>query len=989
MIDVILVGNQRGGAGDLARHLMKSENERVVVHDIRGFLANDLMGAFKESEAVAKGTRCKQHLYSLSLNPPGEADVTQEMLTDAVERAEKSLGLTGQPRAIVFHTKHGRMHGHAVWCRIDTDHMRAIEMSFDYPKLQALGRDLFREHDWVMPPGFIRHDERNPLNYTLAEWQQAKRAGRDPKQLKAVIQDCWLTSDSKASFVAALKDNGFVLTRGDKRGAVAVDHTGEAFPVARAVGITSKLLKERLGDLNDLPSREEGRKQIALSVSAHLKELQDDQRHIAQERLDQAAENRKAALGHQQKDAKRRQEKQTQRIIAEKDAAKTRLRTGWRGLVDRITGRKQRMDAENKQRIDTALQRAEDENAAISAAQKRARQKLLESAADIKALHLDNIRALDADIARLDPEAAPAPAPAPITAPKRNTARDEFNATSTTPPKPKPLKLPDTDAVLAELSDKKAAFDRTDILRTLTQHTQDPLVLKEAVDQALQSPELITLDGGKTPRYTTRDYRAHEDRLHASVDAMAASRGFGVSKANIDRAMRDQNQIMHRDFGGALSAEQRAALGHVTGDAQLSSIVGLAGAGKSTLLKTAAQAWERQGITVHGAALAGKAAEELQKASGIKSRTLAALETSWENDHAPISKGDVLVIDEAGMVGTRQMARVAAKINEIGAKLVLVGDPDQLQPIQAGTPMRDVVQRHGATRLTEIHRQCELWQKRATRDLADGDIARAVKAYQQRGHVMQADDNNAVITALVEAYTVDVVANGDNATRLAFAHRRKDVHALNIGIRAALRSKADTPPPEKTYDTENGKRAFAPGDRIVFGKNDRELGVKNGMLGTVQGISASKLRVLLDGDDANAVTFNPRDYKDFDHGYAVTIHKSQGATVDRSFVLATRSMDRHLSYVAMTRHKKDMHLFTEDRGWPESKRERKTRPVLEPQTKPDHATTDGSDTARQRYIQEQKREAFKTKRTRTPTAQRKKRRSNNPSYSRDGPKLER
>ena len=111
---MILIGNQRGGAGDLARHLMKQENERVEIHEIRGFVAGDLEGAFIESEAISKGTKCRQHLYSLPLNPPKTVDVTPAMLVDAVERAEKSLGLTDQPRAIVFHTKHGRMHTHAV-----------------------------------------------------------------------------------------------------------------------------------------------------------------------------------------------------------------------------------------------------------------------------------------------------------------------------------------------------------------------------------------------------------------------------------------------------------------------------------------------------------------------------------------------------------------------------------------------------------------------------------------------------------------------------------------------------------------------------------------------------------------------------------------------------------------------------------------------------------------------------------------------------------
>lgn len=131
---MILVGGQRGGGADLARHLMKDENERVIVHEVRGFVADDLAGAFQESYAISRGTRCKQHLYSLSLNPPKEADPRQELLVDAVNRAEERLGLSGQPRAIVFHEKRGtdgevRRHAHAVWCRIDTHKMRAVQMS--------------------------------------------------------------------------------------------------------------------------------------------------------------------------------------------------------------------------------------------------------------------------------------------------------------------------------------------------------------------------------------------------------------------------------------------------------------------------------------------------------------------------------------------------------------------------------------------------------------------------------------------------------------------------------------------------------------------------------------------------------------------------------------------------------------------------------------------------------------------------------------------
>ncbi|MEO0363741.1 MAG: AAA family ATPase, partial [Pseudomonadota bacterium] len=263
-------------------------------------------------------------------------------------------------------------------------------------------------------------------------------------------------------------------------------------------------------------------------------------------------------------------------------------------------------------------------------------------------------------------------------------------------------------------------------------------------------------------------------------------------------------------------------------------------------------------------------------------------------------------------IGTRQLERIARKMKEIGAKLVLVGDPDQLQPIEAGTPFRDVVERCGAARLTEIHRQREDWQKRASRDLAEGRVAEAVEAYEAQGAVRAGED---AFEALVESYAMGVIADsqaddGASISRLAFAHRRKDVHELNQAIRAAIRS-GEAPTVETLVETETGPRAFAEGDRIVFGRNDRALGVKNGVLGTVERADARRMVVRLDGEggETRRVTFDPQVYRHIDHGYAVTIHKSQGATVDEAYVLASRSMDRHLAYVAMTRHRDRMRLF--------------------------------------------------------------------------------
>ncbi len=269
------------------------------------------------------------------------------------------------------------------------------------------------------------------------------------------------------------------------------------------------------------------------------------------------------------------------------------------------------------------------------------------------------------------------------------------------------------------------------------------------------------------------------------------------------------------------------------------------------------------------------------------------------------------MIDEAGMIGTRQLDRVAAKINEIGAKLVLVGDPDQLPPIEAGEPFRGLVDRHAASFLTEIHRQKAEWQKVATGDLAEGRITQAVARYDARGCVATAPSTADAITQLTEQYLTDR-ATDPQATRLILAHRRRDVHALNQSVRETLKAAAGLPD-GILLPTDHGPREMATGDRIVFTANDRETGVKNGMLGTLRNANDGKLAV--DLDDGGRITFNPHQFRAFDHGYAVTIHKSQGVTVDQAYVLASRSMEDALSYVALSRHRKDMRLYVsaEDR----------------------------------------------------------------------------
>ena len=863
---MILEGNARGYGAELARHLMNPvDNDHVSVHMLDGFIAEDLAGAFAEAEAISQATQCQKYLFSLSLNPPLDASVSEAEVEAVIAQAEERLGLKGQPRAVVFHEKNGRRHAHVVWSRIDATEMKAINLPHFKRKLMGLSREIYLEHGWEMPEGYRDADKRDPYRYSRAEAGQAKRAKRDTVALKRIFADCWAGSDTGAAFAAALKDNGFVLARGDRRGFVAVDADGKIWSLSRWCGVKTRELRQRLATLEDLPDVERAR-QLARSLGERERIQPDPKREARLKELVTKQREERAAL-----------------IEAQKVRMAEELRARPKGLRKAflwVTGQH-----------GAFIARCEEEAKAAKLRDAAERQTMIDR-------HIAQRRAFEWEIGLSHPHYATA----------RSDARQRLEDQGRQDGPSKADVRSNPACVLETISHHKADFSRADVMRALADHIDDPAELSKATAVALKSDNLIKLPSDGVPRYTTQDYQAAETKLRNAAAGLTKSKGPAVSPTNTAAALASQNIAIKRAFGGQLSDEQSSAIRHVLGKEQLAQVVGLAGAGKSTMLATAADAWQRQGITVHGAALAGKAAEGLQESSGIQSRTLSALELSWENGHTPIERGDVLVIDEAGMLGTRQFSRVTAKCQEIGAKLVLVGDPDQLQPIEAGTPFRDLVDIHGAAKLTEIQRQREGWQKRATRDLADGKTDHALKAYKANRALKQSDDVSEAIEALVERYAMDSMADDKAVTRLAFAHRRKDVHALNQGIRKALRG--DETEQDILLSTATGKRAFAPGDRIAFGRNDKELGVKNGMLGTVEAASDGKMRVTLDGDTKRRVSFDPRSYQHFDHGYAVTIHKSQGATVDAAYVLASRSMDKHLAYVAMTRHRDKLQIYT-------------------------------------------------------------------------------
>jgi ATP-dependent exoDNAse (exonuclease V) alpha subunit len=215
-------------------------------------------------------------------------------------------------------------------------------------------------------------------------------------------------------------------------------------------------------------------------------------------------------------------------------------------------------------------------------------------------------------------------------------------------------------------------------------------------------------------------------------------------------------------------------------------VVGYAGTGKSAMLGVAREAWEDAGYQVRGAALSGIAAENLEGGSGIASRTIASLEYQWDQGRELLTNRDVLVIDEAGMIGTRQMERVLSQAEKAGAKVVLVGDPEQLQAIEAGAAFRSLTERHGAAEIGEVRRQREDWQRDATRALATGRSAEAIHAYEEHGMVEAAETRELARTSLVDRWDAQRVAD-PGQTRIILTHTNAEVRDLNLAARERLR----------------------------------------------------------------------------------------------------------------------------------------------------------------------------------------------------------
>jgi Ti-type conjugative transfer relaxase TraA len=448
---------------------------------------------------------------------------------------------------------------------------------------------------------------------------------------------------------------------------------------------------------------------------------------------------------------------------------------------------------------------------------------------------------------------------------------------------------------LEALTRTQATFTLRDLAMFAHRHSDGKEQFNAVLAAMRASDNLLALgrDGRGQERFTTTSMLSAEEALARHAATLAAN-AHAVGKADVERAVASAERR-----GLKLGADQRGALDHVVGRPRLSLVVGFAGSGKSAMLGVAREAWEAAGYTVRGTALSGIAAENLEGGSGVSSRTIASFEHAWARGYDRLTDHDVLLIDEAAMVCTRQLQRVLAEASGASAKVVMVGDVQQLQAIEAGAAFRLLAERHGAAEIGEVRRQAEAWMRDATCDFANGRSGEAVAAYSSAGMVHAAESRDGARAALIDRWEAERRAE-PGASRIILTHMNKEVAMLNDAARTRLAEQGALGD-GVAVRTERGVREFADQDRILFLKNERDLGVKNGTLGTVEKAAPDRLAVRL--DDGRRIDVDLKSYAHVDHGYAATVHKTQGMTVDRTHVLATPGLDAHASYVALSRHR--------------------------------------------------------------------------------------
>ena len=408
------------------------------------------------------------------------------------------------------------------------------------------------------------------------------------------------------------------------------------------------------------------------------------------------------------------------------------------------------------------------------------------------------------------------------------------------------------------------------------------------------------------PRYSTAELLACEQQIIASATSRRHADVAIVDDPVVDAALARRPSI---------GPDQAAMVRRLTtSGAGVEVVVGAAGTGKTFALDAAREAWQAAGHRVIGAALAARAAAELRDGAGIPSTTVNQLLADLARPTAQgggLAAGTVLVLDEAAMIGTRQLAPVLDAAERAEAKVVLVGDHHQLPEIDAGGAFAGLTNRLPVVELTDNRRQRRDVDRRALAELRDGDPHTAVKALDAGGRMVAADTAEAAREALVGDWYAARTEHGHDG--LMIAARQSDVDDLNARARHRLLAEGQLAGTQLVA----GGRVFAVGDQVVATENrwvrdshGQRVRLRNGDRGRVTAVEHHRRQIQIDVTDRTVTV--PTGYLDdgkLAHGYAVTAHKAQGATVERSWVLGSDAIYREWGYTALSRHRDTTRLY--------------------------------------------------------------------------------
>lgn len=521
------------------------------------------------------------------------------------------------------------------------------------------------------------------------------------------------------------------------------------------------------------------------------------------------------------------------------------------------------------------------------------------------------------------------------------------------------------ETAIAALTFSQSSFNEAALQRYLLKNTANADQYDEAMRAVLANPELVVQNTDKGLLFSSRQIVAIEKRLVERTERMAGN--MRQSRAEIDAVLTSQKKhgvvativndvllgvraltarttisnlgsifglkpisalqpingipgIPQREIdaianyvdakGRGMNEGQKAAFRLLCSDRQLGVVNGAAGTGKSFILAKMKDAYTAQGFNVYGACLQGKTAQDLQHDSKIETRTIAKMLKELEKGKLVFDKKTVLVIDEAGMVGSRDLEKLMAYIERAGGRIRLVGDAYQLAAVEYGNAFTEISKRSEVAALTEIMRQEIKWMKEASEKFSRHDIS-GLKDYADHGKVSIEDTTKDAQISIVAKWAAHR-ADRPNQTCIVLAHTNAERTELNDMMRAELKRHGELQD-EIDVTTKHGVMQMAVGERVMFTAPDTKMGVKNGTTGTIVSISKdSFISVKLDNEDKIAIFNkdgrNTPEGNEVTHGYCVTVHKAQGVTVDNCLVLANFSMSLENLYVALTRHRKEVEL---------------------------------------------------------------------------------